>query len=236
MSNPALALPGGRLGFHVPPSSSRPNKEAVASKTIFFINLLPGGVMFGKLWSPLDPAARQFNLLRRGDWIGIVAIAVGLGSLETILEKDDRFGSPFIARLSIAAAVSLLAFTAIQLSRKEPLLNLRLLARRYLRLGIVANFFFGLSMYGWIHVIPLPSATRTRLERLASRFTSLGASDSAFARHAALVAVGRVIRRQAFMLAYSDDTIILQGGLLALALLAVVLLKRAATGPSGEAH
>jgi hypothetical protein len=238
MSNAALALPGGRLGFHVPPSTSRPNEEAVALKTIFFINLLPGAVMFAKLWSSLDPAARQFGLLRRGDWIGIVTIAVGLGSLETVLEKgekDDWFGSPFIVRLSIAAGVNLLAFTVIQLSLNEPLLNLRLLARRYLRLGTVANFFFGLSMYGWIYVIPRHPATRTRLDRLASRFMSLGVSDSAFARHEALVAVGRVIRRQAFMLAYSD-TIIEQAGLLALALLAVLLLKRAATGPSGEAH
>jgi DHA2 family multidrug resistance protein len=81
----------------------------------------------------------------------------------------------------------------------------------------------------------LGEATRTRLDQLTSRFMSLGVSDPAFARHEAMVAVGRVIRRQAFMLAYSD-TIILQSALLGLAMLAVLLLKRATVGSSAEAH
>ena len=53
------------------------------------------------------------------------------------------------------AAVSLIAFIVIQLSRKTPLLNLRLLVRRNFGLGTLANFFFGFSMYGWIYVVPL---------------------------------------------------------------------------------
>jgi MFS transporter, DHA2 family, multidrug resistance protein len=81
----------------------------------------------------------------------------------------------------------------------------------------------------------LGGATRTRLDQLTSRFMARGVSDSAYARHEAVVAIGRVIRRQASMLAYSD-TIILQSALLGLALLAVFLLKRATVGSSGEAH
>src|ERR1700760_1059063 len=127
-------------------------------QSIFFVNLLPGAVMFAMLWFSLDPAPRQFDVLRRGDWLGIATVAIGLGSLETMLEegeKDDWFESPFIVRLAIVAVVALLAFILIQLFRKEPLLNLRLLARRNFGLGTLGNFFFGLSMYGWIYVVPL---------------------------------------------------------------------------------
>jgi MFS transporter, DHA2 family, multidrug resistance protein len=357
--------------------------ETFGWQSIFFVNLLPGALMFAMLWFSLDPSPRQFDLLRRGDWVGIVTIAIGLGSLETVLEegeKDDWFGSPFIVRLSIVAAVALVAFVMVQLSRKEPLLHLRLLARRNFGLGSLANFFFGLSMYGWIYIVPLylarmqgydaeqigtvliwiglpqlailplipkvmkrvdprwlvgvgfvlfiagsllatdfsgdfsgpqflssslvravaqsmvmtplsaiavagiqrehagsaaalfnmvrnlggaigiallqtfltkreqfhsnvlteqisllGDATRTRLDQLTSRFMARGVSDPAYARHEAVVAIGRVIRRQASMLAYSD-TIILQSGLLGLALLAVLLLKRATVASSGEAH
>jgi DHA2 family multidrug resistance protein len=132
--------------------------ETFGWQSIFFINLLPGAVMFGMLWFALDPEPRRFDLLRRGDWLGIATIAVGLGSLETVLEegeKDDWFGSVFIVRLAIIAAVALAAFIVIQLVRTNPLLHLRLLARRNFGFATLANFFFGLSMYGWIYIVPL---------------------------------------------------------------------------------
>jgi DHA2 family multidrug resistance protein len=132
--------------------------ETFGWQSIFFINLLPGAVMFAMLWFSLDPEPRQFDLLRRGDWLGIFTIAVGLGSLETVLEegeKDDWFGSPFIIRLAIVAVVALVSFVVIALVRKNPLLHLRLLARRNFGLATGANFFFGVSMYGWLYVVPL---------------------------------------------------------------------------------
>jgi DHA2 family multidrug resistance protein len=47
--------------------------------------------------------------------------------------------------------------------------------------------------------------------------------------------VGREIRRQSYMFAFSD-TVILQSALLGLAFLAVLLLKKAKTGAASEAH
>jgi DHA2 family multidrug resistance protein len=78
-------------------------------------------------------------------------------------------------------------------------------------------------------------ATRTKLANLASYFMAHGVSDPAFAQHEAFVAIGRLINRQASMLAYSD-TIILQSSLLGLALVAVLFLKKAKPASSGEAH
>jgi DHA2 family multidrug resistance protein len=132
--------------------------ETFGWQSIFFVNLLPGAVMFAMLWFTLDPEPRQLELLRRGDWFGIATIALGLGALETVLEegeKDDWFGSQFIVRLTIVTVVSLVTFVILQLVRKQPLLHLRLLARRNFGLGTIANFFFGLSMYGWIYIVPL---------------------------------------------------------------------------------
>jgi DHA2 family multidrug resistance protein len=68
--------------------------------------------------------------------------------------KDDWFGSPFIMRLAVVAVLSLGAFIFVELKRTEPLLNLRLLARRNFGLGTCANFIFGFSMFGWIYLIP----------------------------------------------------------------------------------
>ncbi|ARB31082.1 multidrug efflux MFS transporter [Pseudomonas tolaasii] len=127
-------------------------------QAIFYVNLLPGSIMLGLLWFALDAEPRQLHLLRKGDWWGILSIAIGLGCLETVLEegeKDDWFGSPFIVRLSVIAAVALSVFVCVQLRRQQPLLQLRLLARRNFGLGTLANFFFGLSMYTWVYILPL---------------------------------------------------------------------------------
>jgi DHA2 family multidrug resistance protein len=126
-------------------------------QSIFFISVPPGLVMVAMLWYALEPSPRQLQLLRRGDWLGMLTMALGLGCLETVLEegnKDDWFGSPFIVRLALVAVVSLGAFIYVELKRTAPLLNLRLLARRNFGLGTCANFIFGFSMFGWIYLVP----------------------------------------------------------------------------------
>jgi DHA2 family multidrug resistance protein len=78
--------------------------------------------------------------------------------LQTVLEegnKDDWFGSAFIVRLSIVAAVALALFLAIELTSRKPLLNLRLLARRNFGFGILANFLLGVALYGSVYILPV---------------------------------------------------------------------------------
>ncbi|MDL2407180.1 MDR family MFS transporter [Rhizobium calliandrae] len=125
---------------------------------IFYVNLVPGVVMVGMLWASLDRAPMNLGLLAKGDWPGIITMAIGLASLQTVLEegnKDDWFGSPFITRLSIIAAVSLTLFLIIELRAAHPLLNLRLLARRNFGFGIVANFLLGIALYGSVFILPI---------------------------------------------------------------------------------
>ena len=127
-------------------------------QSIFLINLLPGALMAAMLWAGLERERRQLDLLARADWVGILTMAIGLGSLETVLEegnKDDWFGSTFITRLTIVATVALIAFCVYELIHKHPLLNLRLFKRRNFALGSLANFFFGFSMYGWVYIVPV---------------------------------------------------------------------------------
>lgn len=131
--------------------------ETFGWQSMFFISVPPGIAMVAMLWMSLERAPRHWHLLREGDWAGIVTMAVGLGTLETLLEegnKDDWFGSPFIVKLTAVSIVCLTAFVIIQLRRANPLLNLRLLGRRNFGLGSVANFVFGFSIYGWIYTVP----------------------------------------------------------------------------------
>src|SRR4051794_26927452 len=125
---------------------------------IFYVNLVPGAIMIGMLYISLESKPMKLTLLREGDWPGIITMAIGLAALQTVLEegnKDDWFGSPFIVRLSIIAAVALAAFLWIELTTKKPVLNLRLLVRRNFGFGIPANFLLGVALYGPVYILPV---------------------------------------------------------------------------------
>ncbi|QIG93642.1 MDR family MFS transporter [Bradyrhizobium sp. 6(2017)] len=125
---------------------------------IFYVNVVPGAVMIAMLYVSLEAAPMKLSLLREGDWAGIITMAIGLAALQTVLEegnKDDWFGSPFIVRLAVIAAVALALFLAIELATKRPLLNLRILLRCNFGFGVLANFLLGVSLYGSVYVLPV---------------------------------------------------------------------------------
>jgi DHA2 family multidrug resistance protein len=132
--------------------------ETYGWQYIFYVNLVPGAIMLAMLWPSLRPSPMNLRLLGQGDWFGIATLAVGLGSLQTVLEegnKDDWFGSSFIVRLSVLSAVSLVLFLWIELTVQKPLLNLRLLMRRNFGLGSLACFILGMALYGSVYLLPV---------------------------------------------------------------------------------
>jgi MFS transporter, DHA2 family, multidrug resistance protein len=125
--------------------------------TIFYLNLVPGAVMLAALIYGLPRTPMQLGLLRRGDWLGIAVMAIGLASLQTVLDEgdvDDWFGSPIIVRLSLLAAIMLVAFVTLELTSEEPLVQLRLLTRRNFGFGTLGNFLLGFALYGSSYLLP----------------------------------------------------------------------------------
>lgn len=127
---------------------------------IFYINLVPGIILVSAIAYGLDASPMNLSLLKKGDWAGIVFMALGLGSLTVFLEegtREDWFGSAFITRLAIVAAISLPVFVIIELMRKEttPIVNLRLFLRRNFFLGSLVNLVLGLCLYGFMYLLPV---------------------------------------------------------------------------------
>ncbi len=127
-------------------------------KYIFYLNLVPGAVMLSALYYALEATPMRLDLLKSGDWAGIVSMAVGLGCLQTVLEegnKDDWFGSAYILRLSLLAGFSLLLFFVIEARVRQPLLRFALLKNRNFAFGLVANTLLGFALYGSSLVLTL---------------------------------------------------------------------------------
>ncbi|MDD2795072.1 DHA2 family efflux MFS transporter permease subunit [Acidocella sp.] len=129
-------------------------------RAIFFLNLVPGAVMLLALLWGLNPAPMQLEKFRRGDWLGIATIAIGLGSLQIVLEEgnnDDWFNSPLIFRLSVVAAIALSAFLLQELrpGNRAPLVNLRLFTRWNFALGCFTALILGFVLYAAVYLIPI---------------------------------------------------------------------------------
>jgi MFS transporter, DHA2 family, multidrug resistance protein len=125
---------------------------------IFYVNIVPGAIMIGMLYFSLDAKPMNLSLLRKGDWPGIITMTIGLSALQTVLEegnKDDWFGSPFIVRFAVIAAIALPLFVIIEMTGNKPLLNLRLLFRRNFGFGVLANFLLGVALYGSVYILPV---------------------------------------------------------------------------------
>jgi MFS transporter, DHA2 family, multidrug resistance protein len=78
-------------------------------------------------------------------------------------------------------------------------------------------------------------ATRTRIEQLTQYFTNHGVVDPVDAAHRAYVAIGHIVQKHAFLLAFSD-TFYTLGAALIVALLAGLLLKKPDRLDGGGAH
>lgn len=125
---------------------------------IFYLNLLPGAFVLLSAWFNIKKEPMQLGLLRNGDWFGIATMAIGLGSLEVVLEEGNRkdwFGSDLILRLAIIGGISLAFFLIREFTAKNPLVNLRLLGRRNFGLGSLINIALGLGLYGSVYIFPL---------------------------------------------------------------------------------
>jgi DHA2 family multidrug resistance protein len=113
--------------------------------------------MIGAILYAIERKPMQLELLHNGDWIGISSMAIGLGSLIAMLEEGQRkdwFGSEFIQRCGILAAIFIPIFVIVELTNKKPFVNLRLLGSRNLGASCATNFVLGLALYGSVYLLP----------------------------------------------------------------------------------
>ncbi len=127
---------------------------------IFFLNLAPGALMLSALVWGLAPAPMQLGKFWTGDWVSVFSMAIGLGTLQVVLEegnKDDWFGSPFILHLTIISAVALAIFLwqALRPGNRSPLVNLKLFGRRNFAFVNIGGFLLGFTLYSAVYLIPL---------------------------------------------------------------------------------
>jgi MFS transporter, DHA2 family, multidrug resistance protein len=125
----------------------------------FYINI-PVGVLAVMLISRfvIDPPYIRQARVGRLDKIGLGLLALGLGTLQIVLDKgqeDDWFGALWIRWATAVVIVCIAAFLIREFLLKHPLVDLRVFGDRNFACGCLLIALFGGAIYGLITLLPL---------------------------------------------------------------------------------
>jgi DHA2 family multidrug resistance protein len=122
---------------------------------VFYINL-PVGLLNLALVARLIPQTARRAV--GTDWLGTLFMVMGVGSLQTLLDRGNQEGwwqSGLIDLLTLTALLALVLFVARTLSVPRPIVDLHLFRDRNLAVASGMMLVFGLGLFGTIAVQPI---------------------------------------------------------------------------------
>ncbi|HEY6802792.1 MAG TPA: DHA2 family efflux MFS transporter permease subunit [Pyrinomonadaceae bacterium] len=163
---------------------------------IFYINIPVGilAVFMANIFVE-DPPYIRDQRPGRIDYLGFSLMAIGLGTLQLVLDKgqeEDWFASAMITAATIFAALTLIGFVVRELTAKEPIVDLRVLGNRNFSVGTLLMTAMGIVLYGTIAMVPLFLQTIMGYPAVAS---GMAVSPRGFGAIASMILVGRIINK-----------------------------------------
>jgi MFS transporter, DHA2 family, multidrug resistance protein len=124
---------------------------------MFFINL-PVGVYATFVIAAFVHDREKPDKPERVDWLGFGLLALGIGSLQFVLERGEHyewFASPLIVLLTTSAVLCIGTMIWWELRHDHPVLELRLLRDPSLASGAIMFAVLGMGMFGSIFALPI---------------------------------------------------------------------------------
>lgn len=122
----------------------------------FFINVPVGILAAAAVYAVLrNPAPPQKD--KRLDWIGLSLLALGLGSLQYVLDQGQQFdwlADPNIRLFCALSAAGLIGFVVRTLRSRIPIVDLHVLRYREVAVGSLLGAALGISLYGSVLILP----------------------------------------------------------------------------------
>jgi len=175
---------------------------------IFFINAPVGvaAVLLCLQALPRDEPATEAHA--RVDWLAIALLALGLGSLQTMLEEGNSegwFDSAFIIALLFTALSGITLFVRRQLSAAQPIVDLRVLRYRSLAAGSLLSIVIGVALYGALFAVPIFA---TSILHFTAQQTGLLLMPGAIASAFTMQIASRLVQR------FDPRRVLVAGGLI----------------------
>ena len=124
---------------------------------IFYINV-PIGLAVVIICSRLLGEPAQKPTMGSIDWFGIFLLAIGVGSLQTVLERgetDDWFSANYIVVLTVLAVIGIGVFIWWQFKTRSPVVNLRVLKSKNLSVAAILTLVSGIGIYSSVYLTPV---------------------------------------------------------------------------------
>lgn len=131
--------------------------DNISWRWIFFINLPVGVFAFFAVAALVEDPPWANKGSRHIDAIGLGLIALGLGSLQIMLDRgedEDWFNSPFIQVFAVLAALGIVGSVIWLLVAEKPVVDIRVLGDRNLAVGCLMIALMGGVLYSSAVVIP----------------------------------------------------------------------------------
>jgi MFS transporter, DHA2 family, multidrug resistance protein len=152
----ALVSLGAIVGPSIGPTLGGILTDAFSWNWIFYINILPGILAAIMIATTLRNPHYQRSM--GFDGLGLALLAIGLGSLQYVLdegERNDWFGNGAIALLAVIAIVGIVLFALWELyGTKTPIVDLRILKNRTVAAGTLLALTIGFSLFGGVILSP----------------------------------------------------------------------------------
>lgn len=162
---------------------------------VFFINIPIGVVstVMGVLYVVDPPYMRGTRM--KIDFAGLVLLALGVGTLQLVLDRGQRydwFSSRLILSLAAVSVVSIAAFIVREMHADQPVIDLKVFANRTYTLGNIAMFVFMANLFGTLVLLPIYLQT---LMGYTATLAGIALAPGGVANLVTMPLVGRIIHR-----------------------------------------
>lgn len=128
---------------------------------VFYINI-PLGVMALLLALMYVPDSKYGQRAEQVDGLGFVLLAVGIGCLQTLLERGEKldwFESREVIACAVASSVALVLFVRQELRHPHPIVDLRILKDMQFTVSLFFTLLIGAALFSTIFVFPVYAQT-----------------------------------------------------------------------------
>jgi len=161
---------------------------------IFYINLPLGALaMIAALM--VVPDSRYAQRVSQIDWAGLLLLILGIGCLQTLLERGERLDwleSREIFTYVLVSSTALTAFVWHELRHRHPIVELRILRDAQFSVSLIFTFLLGAALYSTVFILPVYIQT---LLGYSAWETGLVILPGALSSGITMALMGRIITR-----------------------------------------
>jgi DHA2 family multidrug resistance protein len=125
---------------------------------LFLVNVIPGIISATLVWNFIPKQKAELGLIRNIDIIGLGAMALFLGSFEYVFEEGPTAGwledQDLVIWMFLCSLAGVVFFWRA-LTRKNPVVDLRVYKDRNFAVGSMVAVVVGLGLFGSVYLTPL---------------------------------------------------------------------------------